>query len=128
MKIALFAVLALLSPGAFAAPCSPYEPAVVSLSGIVVYVKAYGPPGFGETPRTDAHEDYYGLKLDAPLCTIANPAMDEPAESSVTVLQMLFASRHPLTAGMRITVKGSLSHAETGHHHTLVMIDVKSVQ
>jgi hypothetical protein len=38
--------------------CAKYEPAVVTLKGVVNIVQAYGPPNFGEDPAHDAKEPF----------------------------------------------------------------------
>jgi hypothetical protein len=84
--LAMFCLTA-ASP-ALAAPCLHYEPAVVTLSGTIEKHVAFGPPGFGETPKIDAREDYTGLRLDRPLCTIPS-GEDQPGET-IRMLQMVF--------------------------------------
>jgi hypothetical protein len=44
-----------------------YDPAVVELTGTVVLEEFFGPPGFGEDPKTDSRELYAILVLDAPV-------------------------------------------------------------
>ena len=127
----LLAIAAGMLPSlALGAPtCLLYGPAVVTLHGTVQHVKAYGPPGFGETPKLDAREDFDGLMVDQPVCTIADARGAQDAEANIPLLQMLFYQGHPaLRPGQRITVTGTLFHADTGHHHTSVLIEVKSLR
>ena len=124
LAVAMLPSLALAAPA-----CLPYGPVPVTLHGTVQRVKAYGPPGFGETPRQDSREDFDGLKLDQPLCTIADARGTQDAEANIPLLQMLFDQGHPaLRPGQRIVVTGTLFHADTGHHHTSVLIEVASLQ
>jgi len=44
-----------------------YEPSKVQLSGTIVYEQFYGPPNFGEDPRTDAMVNVIEIKLDQPI-------------------------------------------------------------
>ncbi len=127
LRVALAIVLVL--PAMARAACLPYGPASVTLTGTVQHVRAYGPPGFGETPKQDAREDYDGLKVDTPVCTVQSANGSEEAESGVPVLQMLFSGRRPaFRPNQRVTVTGTLFHQDTGHHHTVVLIDVASIQ
>ncbi len=52
-----------------------YKPAIAHLSGIIVVQQFYGPPNFGENPKTDAKENVLEIKLDAPINVIAHPDM-----------------------------------------------------
>ena len=109
--------------------CLPYEPAVVSLTGTVRRVMAYGPPNYGETPKTDSREDYASLHLDAPICTRATPgdAVNQ-SQDNVRDLQMVFTGGVPPSlVGSRVTVAGSLFAAITAHHHTKVLVSVSRV-
>jgi hypothetical protein len=85
---ALLVILSLLSSAvcsvsvyAQPAPCLPYEPEKVVLTGTVRRALAYGPPGF-DTPSRDAKEIFYSLELAAPICVLAADDQDEPSERS----------------------------------------------
>ena len=51
------------------APCASFGPAVTRLDGRLERAFAYGPPGYGESPRKNARETYLVIVLDKPLCT-----------------------------------------------------------
>ena len=121
--------LPLLAGSATAAPCLSYDPAVVTLSGTVGRVMAYGPPGFGEDKRHDAKEPFFELRLPQPACTVQGGELD-PAEDRITELQLVFmqADRPALHAGQGATVTGKLFHSFTGHHHTTVLLEVGSIR
>ena len=123
--IAVIAVI--LSHGgatyAQSAGCLAYEPQTVTLTGSVQRVMAYGPPNFGENPRTDAKEPYLALTLPTPVCVQGDPAQDDP-EADVRVLQIAFVSIpfDRTIAGSKVRITGTLMHQMTGHHHTRVLI------
>jgi hypothetical protein len=98
----------------------------VTLSGTVVWVKYYGPPGWGETPKLDRDESFLKLVLDAPICTQAGEMGDNP-ETGVTQLQIMMdgAPDHAL-AGHRVQVTGKLMHSYTVHHQTPVLMDAEN--
>ncbi len=122
--VRLACVALLISTGSAAAACLPYEPAKVTLTGTVHRVKAFGPPGFGENPRTDAREDYDSLHLDQPICTIGSAGGDDP-HAGVRELQLVFLGSHAaVPLGRPLAISGSLFGQETGHHHTEVLITV----
>lgn len=95
----------------------------MTLTGSVQRVVAYGPPGFGEDPRTDAKESYLSLTLPTPVCVRGDPAQDDP-EPDVRALQIAFVSIpfDRTIAGSKVRITGTLMHQMTGHHHTRVLI------
>jgi hypothetical protein len=95
----------------------------VTLTGTIQRVKAYGPPGFGETPKRDAHETHYELVLPAPICTLTNNNGDDPSLSGISRMQINFGEGYAAPLGHQVRITSSLEAATTGHHHTPVMID-----
>src|SRR6478736_2094703 len=55
-------------------PTYKFEPAVSTLTGTLKAEVFYGPPGYGETPKTDKKETAYILHLTKPITVIADPA------------------------------------------------------
>lgn len=106
-----------------------YETANVTLTGRVVYRTFYGPPNYGETPKTDSRETQAILLLDSPIDVIGTPN-DEINETERGVKAITLVSDRSLRSfvGKRVTVQGSLFHAHTGHHHTKVLMSVSSVK
>lgn len=114
--------------------CLSYGDPSVSLSGTVFTRIYFGPPGYGETPTSDAREYAILILLDAPVCAkaSANPGLDNNAYEGNIVLVQLAAVHVTLerlrdALGQRATVRGSLYHALTAHHRTPVVMDVYSV-
>lgn len=110
------------------ATCLQYGPAPMTVSGTVVMQQAYGAPNYGEDPEHDDIEVYPLLVLDHQACVSKDPY--EPAEWSVTVMQMVFLPPALLKKdwiGRHVTVVGTLFHANTGHHRTPVLIEPSSV-
>lgn len=110
-----------------------YEPEKVTLVGRVVLKTFYGPPNYGENPKTESKESQYVLLLDSPVDVIGS--LNDPGNVAergvrkVTLLVLDFKS-HPVEPwrGRRVAVEGSLFHANTGHHHTKVLIEVASIR
>jgi hypothetical protein len=132
--VTLVGVTFLVSSAVSAGECLSYEPAIVTLQGSVSLKAAYGPPGFGEDPMHDAHEDYLALTLDAPVCMMASskPHTDDVAETDIKMMQLVFPNGENFQKakqwiGKRISLNGSLYHAFTGHHHTTVLLKVKEI-
>ena len=108
-----------------------YEPANVTLTGVVVSKTYYGPPNYGESPKTDSKETQYVLILDSPV-DIVGDRSDQTTERGVKRVTLVvndFKAHHVETLlGSRVEVQGTLFHASTGHHHTKVLINVASIK
>jgi hypothetical protein len=93
----------------------------------------YGPPNYGENPKTDTKERQYILILDSPRDVVGdqNDIMykTERGVKRVTLVVQDFKA-HPVKSllGSRVEVHGTLFHANTRHHHTRVLIDVTSIK
>ena len=100
------------------------ESAVIQLRGTLELKTFYGPPNFGEEPDTDAKETYYFLNLDRPMDVRETSGK---AFRHVKSLQIVYADgRITSIAGIdttkKVFVTGKLFLAETGHHHSDVLI------
>jgi hypothetical protein len=110
------------------ASCLKYEPAKVSLVGLVEPKIFYGPPNYGENPSMDKKEVVAVLKLDWPLETCSGLNGDHDGRGS-KALQMVF-HKPPYGKqwnGKRVVVTGNLFPAERGHHYTPILIDVSEI-
>ena len=110
-----------------------YEPAVVELSGTVTLEEHFGPPGFGEDPKTDAVELIAVLVPDAPVSVEGDRAgegFNETTYTDVRRLQLVRGYTDPPFspyAGKHVVVSGTLYEGFTGHHHTDVLVRVESL-
>jgi hypothetical protein len=110
-----------------------YWPEKVTLTGRLVYRTFYGPPNYGENPKTDSKETQSILLLDSAIDVIAvkQDALSE-TERGVKRVTLVFgeSTPHPVRFYLkrRVTVEGTLFHAHTGHHHTKILIDVASIK
>lgn len=110
-----------------------YEPAVVELEGKLIVEWKYGPPNYGEQPKTDATERVPVLVLVKPVSVRGNPqdALNKESVEGVRRIQLnLFNLETPYKQfiGKRVLVKGTLFHAMTGHHYTKVVMNVRSIE
>lgn len=116
-----------------------YSTEVATLTGRLVYKTFYGPPNYGETPKSDSRETQPILILDSKVLVTAkgnNEGDDRPdelvreitlvAEPSNDVTERVLAGKR--FSRKRVVVEGSLFHAETGHHHTKVLMEVYTVK
>lgn len=102
--------------------CEKYGLPSSTLVGTVAVETFYGPPGYGESPETDSKERQAILHLAKPLCTLASG--DDPAEQDQVKVTLAPMGKLNLRqfVGKMVTVRGSLFHAVTGHHHTKVLV------
>jgi hypothetical protein len=125
---ALALLLVFLSTNCAAGVCLKYDDKTVSVRGKVIVRTFFGPPGYGEDPKTDSRERQALLKLDHPICVDASSNEEfEVAETNQKEITLVPAGSFSMSSyiGKRVTVKGSLFHAETGHHHTMILIQLE---
>lgn len=109
-----------------------YEPSVVCLTGEVSVEQRFGPPNYGETPDIDERVDVPILHTVQPFAVRGDPSSETNTESfsGLDSVQLVFL--HDLDKarsfdGRKVTVHGSLSTAESGHHFTNVILIVTRV-
>jgi hypothetical protein len=122
-----------LIPFSTSAASLRYEPAVVELSGTVVLEEHFGPPGFGEDPKTDLVELTAVLVLDAPISVVGDTpgeGFNQTSYPDVRRLQLVRGYSDPPFspyAGKHVVVLGALYEGFTGHHHTDVLVRVERI-
>jgi uncharacterized protein DUF4431 len=98
----------------------------------VVLEEHFGPPGFGEDPKTDSKEMIAKLVLDAPI-TVEGDSSDSLNRTTYTNVRRIHMARGRIDltfstyVGRRVTASGTLYEGHTGHHHTDVLITVQSI-
>lgn len=103
--------------------------ATVSLHGRLNSRTFAGPPGYDSVRHGDAAEVTPVLRLRRPLCVTGLLGETDPTRHSIRELQVLDVHEQ-LDAGQRTACRracvltGQLVRAESGHHHTPVMIEV----
>ena len=107
--------------------CLSSEAATVTLSGKLSRKTFAGPPNYESVRGGDAPETYWILHLARPVCVSG----EEP-EENVSDIQLILSEaqypRHKGLLGKRVVVSGKLVHAETGHHHTNVLLNVAEIK
>ncbi|MEX8504166.1 DUF4431 domain-containing protein [Leptothrix ochracea] len=101
-----------------------------ALVGKVTLETFYGPPNYGENPKTDSREAQIILVLKQQICVSANLSTNDEEEKNqlrVTLVPPVGVNLGSYK-GRSVTVKGTLFHAITGHHHTPVLMEVVHVQ
>jgi hypothetical protein len=103
----------------------------------VVLRTFFGPPGYGESPKTDSKESQYILVLDTPIDIIGLSQddyfpYDRQTERHVKQITLVIddfkANPERTFLHKHVTVEGTLVHAHTGHHHTKALMDVSSIR
>ena len=112
-----------------AGPCLRYAPDTVQVAGTLARHIFYGAPGFGEDPEHDEKETGFYLELAAPVCMAPGRDDGDTARTGIRRMQLLLDAagyeRLRPFLGKRITIRGTLSGAITGHHHAPVLLDVE---
>ncbi len=111
----------------------PYEPAIIELQGRVIVQWRYGPPNYGENPKTDARVRVPILVLSKPVNARGNPQDElnsESVEGTRRIQLDFFNVKTPYTqfTGKRVIVTGTLRHAITGHDYTKVVMNLQSIK
>lgn len=110
-----------------------YEPETVELQGRLILQWKYGPPNYGEEPKTDSKGRVPILVLTDAINVRGNPqdAINSKSVQGIRRVQLAFSDtgtsyRH--LVGKDVVVKGTLFHAHTGHHYTDVVLTVRSIE
>lgn len=111
----------------------------VSLQGRIRLVHDFGPPGFGEDPKHDAHVTYWALEVRVPINTPCTPSSPQSAKyecESANRMKLFFPGLelkklNELPAAKwkdrQVVVVGKLHRADTAGEMTPIYIDVTSI-
>ncbi len=107
-----------------------YGPEVVEIEGKLIEQSRYGPPNFGENPRTDSKVRVPLLILFVPVGVHRDPrdATNSEVKEVRRIQLLLYEIPHKRLMGKRVLVKGTLFHANTGGHYTDVVMSVRSIR
>jgi hypothetical protein len=127
--VLLIAALTSAQPtGGKADGCLRYGPDIVRITGKLNRRMFYGAPGFGEDPKHDEKEQGFYLDLAVPVCTVGRDDVGDRALTGVRRVQLVlnaagYARLRPFL-GRRVTLRGTVFGAITGHHHAPLLLDV----
>jgi hypothetical protein len=114
--------------------CLTYEPAVVTLTGTVIRKTFPGRPGYESIRHGDEPETYWLLDLPQPICVDedkSEPWLNE-AKQDVRLVQLVVDreayKKYRRLVGKRVIATGTLFASITGHHHTPVLLTVKTLE
>jgi hypothetical protein len=128
MRAALVLVVLLAASAAACADCLGYT-GPVELAGVLARRVFPGPPNYESVARGDRPETAWLLRLDQPACVAAdasdatgfNVAVANVREIQLAVTPEQY-QRYRDRVGRRVALSGTLFGAETGHHHTPVLL------
>ena len=117
-----------------------YSPVTTLLTGVVKKEYRFGPPGFGETPKTDPRISIVVLKLDTPITAVPDTKKKEEINtgriSDIRSVQLwfkgdeavppleVFARKH---IGRRVRVEGVVDEAVAPMEFTTLIVTVSKL-
>ena len=113
------------------AQCLNYEPDVVSLSGTIVRRTYPGRPNYSSIKNGDEPEKYWIIRLNKAICVNQADDLNLGERSQNEIQLVLDESQYKKYRGMlgkKVTVKGTLFHGNTGHHHKKLLLTVNKLQ
>jgi Domain of unknown function (DUF4431) len=134
--IAIVAAVLLLAPAGLASTTEvewlEFHPSVVTLTGRFELVLRFGPPNYGEDPKTDLKIEVPMLLLTDPIRVRGRPGDEINSESveDVRMVQLILPSqvnRYELI-DQEVLVRGELTHATQGPEFTAVIMDVNQIK
>ena len=114
--------------------CLSYEPSVVTLSGTLVRKTFPGPPNFESVKKGDKPETGWFLDLPQSVCVDEDKVEPDlnPKQSGIHEIQLVLQpeqyAQHKSLLGKRVTATGTLFGEHTAHHHTPVLLTVRTLQ
>jgi hypothetical protein len=109
-------------------PCLGYEPDTVTLTGKVERRTFPGLPNFESVAKGDEAETGFYLLVPAGVCVSRNIDEVDVPSAGVTLVQLLVSEDAwdwlRARLGREVTVKGTLFHAFSGHHHADLLLNM----
>ena len=131
MKLLIIAIASFLGLGLgvgdSAARCLSYEPAQVTLVGILTSRSLPGPPNYRSIAHGDYPETVLILELNEPICVSGDPSSgsNRKSHSRITEVQLLTRGIDPRRfIGKQVHASGSFFGAHMGQHRTPVVLSV----
>jgi hypothetical protein len=113
--------------------CLSYEPAVVTLSGSLVRKTFPGPPNYESVKKGDKPETSWFLDLTEKVCINEDKAEPDlnPKESGIHEIQLVLRpeqyQQNKRMVGRKVVATGTLFGEHTAHHHTPVLLAVRTL-
>ena len=113
--------------------CLSYEPAVVTLTGTLVRKTFPGPPNYESVKKGDKPETSWFLDLPESVCVNEDKIEPDlnPKQSGIHEIQLVLQPeqyrQHKGMIGRKVLATGTLFGEHTGHHHTPVLLAVRTL-
>ena len=109
-----------------------YYPSISKIEGELTLQSFFVPPSYGEDPVNDEREDVYILRLNYHINVISEKEEREEGDLDSTKLnikEVQICTLEPIRhlVNKKIKVSGIFFGANTGHHWTPVILDVKDI-
>ena len=121
------------------------EPSISALHGKLIQKQFYGPPGFGENPKEDAHYTWFVLVLNKPIIFRADPrssfnreyirfsdyATDSDRIEHIDSIQIRDERTNPLLlsrVGKQVSLKGVLNISVLPSEQPPIILDFRDVK
>jgi len=114
--------------------CLPYEPVVVTISGILVRKTFPGPPNYESAKKGDKPETSWFLDLPVTMCVTEDSAEPDlnPKQDAVREIQLVLQPeqyvQHKQLIGRKVIATGTLFGEHTAHHHTPVLLTIRTLE
>jgi len=106
-----------------------FEPTVVKLTEVVGVAYEYGPPSWGDEPKTDKRPGTPILRLSKPINVLGDPTSDINRGDAENVEEVqLQLDKYRGLVGKGVIVTGTLYRDHTGWHFTEVVMMVRSIR
>ena len=140
IAVAAACLLSLTTVQAFSQQVIKPEAQDISLQGTIRLIHDFGPPGYGEDPRHDAHVSYWAVEVPSPVNVPCTPTKLEYAEDECGPAKRLklFFNGLELTKltdlpaakwkDHQVIVRGKLHRADTAGEMTPIYMDVSQIQ
>ena len=112
------------------------QPETIKLQGNLLKLEFFGPPNYGESPKTDRREQALVLQLPATAKAQGVLCKESGAELCTALTEATFiqlappmqqSKRYASLVGRKVQIEGVPFLAESGHHRTKVMLQPKSI-
>ena len=107
----------------------------ISLDGTIRLVHGFGPPGYGESPKSDAHVTYWAIETAAPVTvTPGQPDFDCTPTKRLKLffpgleLDSLMKLPAAKWKDQHVSIRGRVHCADTAGEMTSIYMDVENIE
>ena len=113
--------------------CLPLEPVLARVVGRIVIDTKYGPPNYGESPKTDRRLRIVFIDLRRPVsvCASKSSSDDGVPHRAIVRIQLSFTNFHPmrsLKTGDYVAASGTVFVGFSGYHFADVVMTLTSLK